>query len=81
MTKKNERKLKLQPEYRTANTSNGLKTVPSLRLSGIWLEQSGFKAGQQVTVTVMDEELIIHPVEYSEAMTEGHSTGSKTLKL
>lgn len=56
---KNERKLKLQPAYRTANTHTGLKAVPSLKLSGVWLEQSGFKAGHQVTVTVMDEEIII----------------------
>lgn len=56
---KKERKLKLQPEYRATNTGNRLKTVPSLKLSGVWLEQSGFKAGHQVTVTVMDEELII----------------------
>lgn len=57
MAKKNERKLKLQPEH--SPRAYYSRIVPSLKLSGVWLEQSGFKAGQRVTVTIMDEELII----------------------
>ncbi len=59
MTQKSTRKLKIQPVYRTANTHIGLKIVPNLKLSGVRLEQSGFKAGHRVTITAMYEELII----------------------
>jgi hypothetical protein len=57
MAQKTERKLKLQPEY--SPRANNSRIVPSLKLSGVWLEQSGFKAGQSVSVTVKDEEIII----------------------
>jgi len=54
---KTSRKFKLQPQYSPRVRNN--RIVPSLRLSGIWLEQSGFNVGQMVQVTVRDKELII----------------------
>ena len=55
-----DRVLKLQPAYSPRARSS--REVPSLRLSGVWLEQSGFRAGAQVQVTVRDGELTIRPV-------------------
>jgi toxic protein SymE len=54
----NTRTLKLQPLHspRAHNTS---REVPKLILSGVWLEQSGFKIGKMVQVIVKDKELTI----------------------
>lgn len=54
-----EKRLKIHPRYRQLAYSE--KFVPELRLSGKWLEQSGFKIGEQVQVTIKDQELVIKP--------------------
>ena len=54
-----DKKLKIQPKYRQLAYSQ--KFVPELRLSGMWLEQSGFRIGEQVQVTIKDQEIIIKP--------------------
>jgi len=54
-----DKKLKIQPKYRQLAYSQ--KFVPELRLSGMWLEQSGFRIGDQVQVTIKDQEIIIKP--------------------
>ena len=53
------RQLKLQPKYR--QLVFGQKIVPELKLSGLWLEQQGFYAGQLVEVEVRHGELVIRP--------------------
>jgi cell division inhibitor SulA len=55
---KTNRKLKLQPEH-SPRAYNQCRIVPSLKLSGIWLEQSGFNVGETVQVTVKEGELTI----------------------
>jgi cell division inhibitor SulA len=55
---KNDRKLKLQPEH-SPRAYNQCRIVPSLKLSGVWLEQSGFNVGETVQVIVKDGELTI----------------------
>ena len=54
----NERKLKLQP-IQSPRAYQRRRTVPSLKLSGIWLEKSGFKIGETVQITIKNKELII----------------------
>ena len=54
-----EKRLKIHPRYR--QLAYGEAFVPELRLSGKWLEQSGFKIGEQVQVTIKDQELVIKP--------------------
>lgn len=56
------RKLKIHPKYRPLATSFYGRVVPELRLCGVWLEQSGFKVGEQVQITVKDQEIIIKPI-------------------
>jgi hypothetical protein len=55
------KKIKLQPKYRQLAYS--VKIVPELKISGIWLEKLGFEAGQTVSITTRNQELIIKPSE------------------
>ncbi len=52
------RRLKVYHSFRSSDK----KAVPELRLIGQWLEQSGFKIGEQVQVTIKDQEIIIKPI-------------------
>lgn len=63
------RKLKVYPKYRQSPTSYTGRIVPELRLCGVWLEQSGFKIGEQVQITVRDQEIIIKPA-FAEASAD-----------
>lgn len=60
MAKKYDRSLKIQGYHREN------KQVPELRLIGLWMEQLGFKVGDQVSITTRDRLLIIEPQEVSE---------------
>jgi toxic protein SymE len=51
------RSLKIYPKHRAAFNSS--KEVPEIRLCGNWLEKLGFIHGRKITVTTMDELLII----------------------
>lgn len=54
------KKVKLQPRHRAL--VYGQKVVPSLMISGVWLEELGFKAGAMVSITTREQLLIIEPV-------------------
>lgn len=57
------RKVKLHSQSRPSQQScNGIKQVPWLNVSGVWLEQAGFNIGLQVEIIVRDQELIIKPI-------------------
>jgi toxic protein SymE len=58
-----DRKLKIYPKHRSLATSDYGRIVPELRLCGVWLEESGFKVGEQVQITVKDQQLIIEPLK------------------
>lgn len=53
------RNAKLQQRYRSL--SCGERTVPELRLSGVWLEEQGFRAGVSVDIRVSRGRLVITP--------------------
>ena len=55
------KQVKLQPRYRAL--TRGRKMVPELKISGLWLEAMGFKAGETVMITVEEELLVIQPVK------------------
>jgi toxic protein SymE len=61
MAEKTTKKVKLQPKYRALAWGNQ-KIVPWLTVSGVWLEQHGFKAGQMVSITIEENQLIIKPL-------------------
>jgi toxic protein SymE len=61
-TLKNIRQIKLQPKSRISPRScTGLKSVPWLNVSGVWLAHAGFKVGDVVSILVGENELIIKP--------------------
>ena len=63
MARQGNRKVKLHSQSRKSQEScTGLKQVPWLNISGVWLEQAGFNIGLQVEITVRDQELIIKPI-------------------
>ena len=59
MPNQSHKQIKLQPKIRSL--SFGQKVVPELKMSGVWLEKQGFLAGQNVTITIRKELLIIQP--------------------
>lgn len=59
MAEQQIRNAKLQQKYRSL--SYGERTVPELRLSGLWLEEQGFRAGVSVDIKVSRGKLIITP--------------------
>lgn len=56
------RKLKVYPKYRPLASSYSGRIVPELRLCGVWLEQSGFKIGEQVEIIIRNQEIVIKPL-------------------
>ena len=56
--KTNTKQVKLQSKYR-ALTWGPEKIVPWLTISGLWLEENGFKAGDIVTITIERNRLTI----------------------
>ncbi len=60
MAEQKIKQVKLQPELRKLAYSE--KIVPVLRLSGVWLEQNGFKVGGQVSITIEQNQLTIKPL-------------------
>jgi hypothetical protein len=55
-----KKQIKLQPKHRAL--AWGSKIVPWLSVSGVWLEQNGFKAGDIVIITIEENQLIIKPL-------------------
>jgi len=57
------RVLKIQPEYRKNKWTRKLTPVPSVKLSGNWLENAGFHTGKLIHVYVEENCLVIQAVE------------------
>jgi toxic protein SymE len=60
MSGQKTKQVKLQPELRKLAYSE--KVVPVLHLSGVWLEEIGFKVGGQVIITIEANQLTIKPL-------------------
>lgn len=61
---KKTRQVKLHRKYRCSRASgwqrdNVDKEVPWLNVSGVWLQQAGFKVGDAVEITIENNRLII----------------------
>jgi len=54
------KKVKLKQALRKLTYSE--KIIPVLHISGVWLEENGFKAGSHVIITIEENQLIIKPV-------------------
>ena len=79
MKAKTTRQLKVYQQHRSL--SSGTRIVPELRLTGVWIEQLGFKIGERVNITMRDRLLIIEPIEgetnYKAALQEVKQTLKK----
>lgn len=61
---KRHRTVKLHARCRPCHSSNnGLKEVPWLNVSGVWLEKAGFPIGTSVKIRILKNELVITPAE------------------
>ncbi|WP_163411599.1 SymE family type I addiction module toxin [Flavobacterium ajazii] len=61
MAIQNPKQVKLQPKHRAL--TYGCKKVPWLSVSGVWLEELGFKAGDMVRILTSEKQLIIELIE------------------
>jgi hypothetical protein len=61
MAIRNPKEIKLQPKHRAL--TYGSKKVPWLSVSGVWLEELGFKAGDTVRILTSEKQLIIELIE------------------
>ena len=86
MAKTANKQIKLQPRYR--ESSCGLQIVPWLTVSGVWLQELGFKVGDTVQIITREKLLIIQPLggeakaeqEYRAALQEVKQTLKKFVK-
>ena len=83
MAKQTSRQLKVYG----LNRSSDNKEVPQLRMSGVWIEQLGFKVGDMVSITTREKLLIIEPAvvaepeeDYKAALKEVKQTLNKLSK-
>ena len=72
------KQVKLQPKHRALLW--GEKIVPELKLSGLWLEELGFKAGGLVNITVREKLMIIEAVEEACKEEENHKEILKEIR-
>lgn len=55
----------LRKEFKIYEVYNGKKTIPQIRINGIWLQELGFNIGDRISLELIEGKLIIEklPVE------------------
>lgn len=55
----------LRKEFKIYEVYNGKKTIPQIRINGIWLQELGFNIGDKISLELIEGKLIIEklPVE------------------
>lgn len=74
----NNRQIKLQPKNR--DQSGNHTVVPWLNISGVWLEELGFKVGDMVKITTRDRLLIVEPLEDTEQEAHEYRSALQEMK-
>lgn len=54
-----ERTLKVYKRVRSITGRNRLTVFPEIRLSGVWLKQAGINPGDSITVSIVNNQIII----------------------
>lgn len=72
------KRVKLHGRYR--ELSCGQKIVPWLNVSGIWLEELGFKVGDMVSITTREKLLIIEPLAADAQKEHEYKTALEKVK-
>ena len=78
MLTSNNRQIKLQPKHRDQSGTHTV--VPWLNISGVWLEELGFKVGDMVKITTRDRLLIIEPLEGTEQAAHEYKSALREMK-
>ena len=55
----------LKKEFKIYEVYNGKKTIPQIRINGIWLQELGFNIGDKISLELIEGKLVIEklPVE------------------
>lgn len=46
-------------EFKIYEVYNGKKTIPQIRINGIWLQELGFNIGDKISLELIEGELVI----------------------
>lgn len=49
----------LRKEFKIYEVYNGKKTIPQIRINGIWLQELGFNIGDRISLELIEGKLII----------------------
>lgn len=49
----------LRKEFKIYEVYNGKKTIPQIRINGIWLQELGFNIGDKISLELIEGELVI----------------------
>ncbi len=78
MARTDTKQIKLQPKRR--KLSGAQKIVPWLNISGVWLEELGFKAGDTVSIITREKLLVIEPFKGETKTEQAYKTALKEVK-
>lgn len=78
MSRIRSRRIKLHARYR--ELSCGQKIVPWLNISGVWLEELGFKVGDTLSITTREKLLIIEPLPEGAQKEQEYKTALEKVK-
>ena len=57
----------LRKEFKIYEVYNGKKTIPRIRINGIWLQELGFNIGDKISLELIEGELVIKKLPKEEA--------------
>lgn len=57
----------LRKEFKIYEVYNGKKTIPQIRINGIWLQELGFNIGDRISLELIEGKLIIEKLPVEEA--------------
>ena len=49
----------LKKEFKIYEVYNGKKTIPQIRINGIWLQELGFNIGDKISLELFEGKLVI----------------------
>ena len=56
----------LRKEFKIYEVYNGKKTIPQIRINGIWLQELGFNIGDKISLELIEGELVIEKMPAEE---------------
>lgn len=56
----------LRKEFKIYEVYNGKKTIPQIRINGIWLQELGFNIGDRISLELIEGKLVIEKMPAEE---------------